>query len=230
MTGSLLYYNLFVVFCSFTPLFAFLIAQMRFLDGKEKVLDGFRVALIGTMMLIILWYPSGDIVSPSSKATPLGAVILYPLFMLLFSIVLKKRFGQDHSRTIAVSLLLGFLLTELHELPAFIQEYVNIGVPHIYPYHYLTHIATGIYFVLALKLAEVKVSTDHLILFILVFLNSLACYQLDPYLDFIHDPVSGRVGLSIYNYFKRFVWFMWITLTFYSGSEYVEKRVIDRCV
>jgi len=228
MTVPLLCYNLFVVFSSFTPIFAYLVSKMSFLDGNVKVKVGFVTSLTGLMVLIIFFYP----MNLQVMNTPLNTVLLYPFSILLLFIILSVNYTKNYSRSIAVSLILGFLLTELHELPAFIQEYVNIGILHIHthPFHYLTHITTGIYFVLALKIGHVKLSWWHIVLFILVLLGSYGFYLCDPYLDFIYDPVSGRVGFSGENYMNRLIWFCWIAYTFLNGYVNVEKRVIDRCV
>ena len=222
LTSDLLIYNFFVVFSSFSPVFAYLISRMKFLDGNRRGYFLFISSLLLFIVILLLFYPATYMSQGVSKvATPVNALILYPFSIILSSLILKINFKKEYSKIIALSLLLGFLLTELHELPAFIQEYVNIGIAnyHTYPYHYLSHIATATFFMLAIKIGELKIRKHHIILFLLVFGVTYSFYIIDPYLDYVLNPISGATTFSIYNYAKRFLWFGWLSYLFYDGSK-----------
>lgn len=222
LTSDLLIYNFFVVFSSFSPVFAYLISKMKFLDGNRRGYFFFISSLLLSIFFLLFFYPATYISQGVSKfATPVNTLILYPLSVIFSSLILKINFKKEYSKIIALSLILGFLLTELHEIPAFIQEYVNIGIAnyHTYPYHFLSHIATVSFFVLAVKIGELKIRKHHIILFLLVFGLTYSFYIIDPYLDYVLNPITGATTFSIYNYVKRFLWFGWLSYLFYDGSK-----------
>lgn len=198
---------MFQISSGLSPLYAYLIYQLTWLKGKQWTFLVFQSSLVLLCMYILFAYPMGF------ERTPRFTLMYYPLFILLSSIVFYIRFGNEYNRVIALSIVVGFLQTELHEIPAFIQEYVNIGIVNWWPnpLHPINHIFTITVFILGLYLAKSKLNFKHLALFALTLFATWVIYFYNPRLD-----IAPHL---FFNYIKRWMWFYATIAIYYTGYK-----------
>lgn len=142
------------MFSVWAPIFALLIDRLP-LRGRRWFI-GTEVALAGLAVIVLLGPPIVEDVQ--------GAILcLYPVFVMLFLWVFTDLCGyQRFSRALALSLMLGFLITELHELPGFIKLYLHqfdkvLAQPHYLVWFTpLNHIYSVIVAFLAARMARLK--------------------------------------------------------------------------
>lgn len=111
----------FVTFISgVSPILALLMINSRFLNGAKRIV-ALHIGLVCFALYVAFFFPNVD-----SLTVP-SVLVLYPLFVIGFNLLFLGWFGISHfSRSFAVSIMLSFVITEMHELPAIIFGYFSL--------------------------------------------------------------------------------------------------------
>lgn len=191
MMDPMILRNLFVIFSSLSPFIAVNLSSVKQLNsGRAAFL--IESALFGLFLYILLFLPYIE-----SKTFP-AVLSLYPFFLFIFNLVLLIKFKPERfSQIFAVSLMLSFVLTEFHELPAFAYSYLMLEFldPRRLIYFISPFYALAV-FILAAKLFNLSLSTRSKILLLLSVIGVFVFYLINPLIDINGIP-------TIWVYVKR---------------------------
>ena len=137
MRFNFLIYNTIILFSSLTPCFALLLERLPFLNNKRA----FSLMILSLLVFeIYLCFFNNDFYGGINGYARL-VLFIYPLLLILSNVVFTYRFGFDKfAKTLALSLLLVFLLTETHEIANYFYEYTGWNSVINHPLHPLTNI------------------------------------------------------------------------------------------
>jgi len=200
-------WNLFTISSGFSPVIALLVERLHILNQKKF----FLVSQICFASLIV--YVLGFL--PIIKGETLPTVlVLYPSFLFMLNQLFYHRFGiKNYSKGLSLSILLTFVLTEIHEIPAFVEGYLSFKFL-ISPYEIfcaLAPIYALVALLLAAKIAKLKLSLSGAIMLILGVAILFPLYYLNPQLDLSMYP-------SLMAFVKRIFWFFLLSTIFYRWS------------
>jgi len=213
MLNSVFIRNMFTVFSSFSPIFAILIEHLPFLNRKRWFIS-VQTFFVAMTIYVLTLFPALE------GKTLSNVLVLYPIFVVAFNFLFLLRFGlKKFSKGLALSLMLTFVLTEMHEIPAFVSSYLKLTF--LQPNQLVQSIAP-IYMVvvgyLAAKTAKLQVSKSSVL--VLVFGVSLLfpLYFFYPRLDFSTNP-------GFLSFAKRVYCFLLLTLIFWrwSGINHADR-------
>ena len=190
----------------FAPIFAllFLFIEDRF---KQWHLDCLVVASFLMGIYIFVFEPFTYIDYRLSKAFS-----LYPPFFGISLLVINRK--HNAGRTLILSLMMIFLLTELHEIPAFIRIYLgwydNVNaLEHYYnwftPLNHAYSVVVGFMF---FRIAKVKFNRKSVSIFLFGIL-----------LSFILYPVREYRVLTLWEYVIRIFWLPILLKLVYMGEK-----------
>jgi len=207
MIDPLFLRNLFVVFSGFSPLVALWVSSVKQLNSR-RVAFFVESALFGLFLYVLFFLPY-----VYSKTFP-AVLSLYPLFLFLFNLILLLKFKPKvFSKIFSVSLMLSFVLTELHELPAFAFSYWNLEflqperlIFFVSPFYALA------VFVLAAKTFNLSLSFRSKVLLIFSLMGIFVFYWINPLIDINGIP-------SVWVYLKRAYCFIVLAITFFIGGN-----------
>lgn len=198
--------NLFIIFSGMSPIFAVLIERLTFLNMKKWFIT-IQSIFVAIIVYMLMAFPT-----LKGKTVP-SILVLYPLFLLAFNFLFFYRFGVQHfSKGLSLSLMLTFVLTEMHEIPMFIVSYVKLTF--LDPGKLANSIAPIYALVvgyLATKTAELKISKSRILGFALGISSLFPLYLLNPQLDISANP-------HILSFAKRIFCFLVLSTTFYHWS------------
>jgi len=198
--------NLFVLFCVLSPLFSFFIVQLHFLNDW-RWFTFCVVSLLLLSLFILFGYAGID-----AHTLP-SMLMFYPLSVLCFILVLTIRFGiMKFAKILSLSLMLGFILTELHELPVFFFSIFGIYGGDTYLVWYLPQIYLLIVSYLTVKLGGLKWSWKPIVLFIVCLVSLFSFYFFDPKIDTYAIP-------PLLSYLKRVLCFAVLSFIFYFWGD-----------
>lgn len=199
--------NILVILSSFSPLFAIWLSSIKGLNSvKAAVL--IEIGFFGLFLFTLFFLPYVP-----TKTFP-SVLSLYPLFLFLFNLIFFLKFGSRmFSKILAVSIMLAFVLTELHELPAFVYSYIHLEflepgrlIFFLSPYYAL------IISSFAAQLFNVSFSRRSKGLLLLSILGLFIFYWINPLIDINGIP-------SIWVYVKRFYCFVILAAAFLIGGK-----------
>jgi len=199
--------NFFVLMSSFSPVIALFLPPVKELNNWKAVLIVESV-IFGAFLSVLFFLPYVH-----SKTMP-AVLSLYPLFLFLFNLVLLLKFKVAHfSKILSVSVILSFVTTELHELPAFTYSYLALEFldPGKWIF-FLSPIATLIFFILATKIFSLSLSARSKLLLLLSVAGLYVFYLLNPQIDINGIP-------SVLAYLKRFYCFVILAAAFLIGGD-----------
>ena len=195
-------YNLVIIFSSLSPCFSILFERINFLNNR------YAFVLVISFLSITSFYLHfcdigvfGGLIGYSKQV-----LFLYPLFIALFNIIFTYRYKFNlFSKTFSRSLLLGYVLTETHEIANFFYEYVGGRTVINNNYHFLANsYLIVVLFVLFKKFnLSVKIS---LVLSSIIVASSFLFYH------FIYLP--------FFSPFIRIIQFMIFVSFFYEWGNY----------
>lgn len=199
--------NCFEIFGGLAPVIGVLVARMPFLNRRCWFWASEIVFV--SISLFLFMYPNqigGNI--PVILA-------LYPLFITVFLFIFDRKYGvEKFSKTLALSLMLGWLITELHEVPGFMLMYFgwldNYATfqEHFVWFTPLNHAYSIVVAYLAVKLGKLKVKLPVLIL---VGLGIGLCA--------IMYPLCPHGVYTVWDVLKRIVWLPILTSVFYFWGD-----------
>jgi len=207
MDDPLFLRNIFVILSSCSPLFALFVASVKQLNsGRVSFLV--QSALFGLFLYVLVFLPYVP-----SKTFP-AVLSLYPLFLFLFNLVLLWKFKpRFFSKILAVSLMLSFVLTEFHELPAFAYSYLRLEfldpgrlIFFVSPFYALA------VFLLAARMFTLSLSARSKFLLLISVLGIFVFYFIDPQIDINGIP-------SVWVYLKRAYCFIVLAAAFLIGGN-----------
>ena len=207
MIDELFLRNFLVFMSSCSPLVALLLSKVKQLNNSRAVLL-IQSALLCLFFSVLFFLPY-----VSSKTVP-AVLSLYPLFMFMFNLVFLWKFeGADFSRIFAVSIMLSFVLTEFHELPAFAYSYFMLEfldpgklIFFLSPFYALA------VFVLAARLFHLSLSARSKALLLLSVMGLWIFYWINPLID-----INGIPTALVY--VKRAYCFAILVLAFLIGGD-----------
>lgn len=111
--------NFVTILSGFVPILAILIAKCDQLNHKKAILFVQAAFIVFTFYVALLF--------PYVLSLTFSSVLfLYPLFVVGFNMIFLSKFGVlKFSKIFAVSLMLSFVITELHELPLMVMRYFS---------------------------------------------------------------------------------------------------------
>lgn len=198
---TLILNNIFVLFCIFSPVFSLFIVKFYFFNCWRWfiVCEAFFLFL----GVFILFFYSGI----DAHTLP-SMLMFYPLSIVLFNYVFTVRFGvEKFAKVLSLSLMLGFILTELHEFPVFVFSIFGLyghGWSFVW---FLPQIYLGIVGYLAAKLGGLKRSWKPIVFFSFCLVSLFLFYFVEPLVDIAHPP-------SLLAYLKRVFCFSFLTVLF----------------
>lgn len=194
--------NLFKIFSGLSPIFAVLIAKMPLKGKKWFVVTQSSLLALTILTLFVAWNP--HFTNPLLLAS-------YPLFILAFNFIFTQRFGYEgFARSLALSLMLGFLLTELHEAPVFFFSVFGMFGHGFNELWFLPQFYLLVVGFLAVKTGKLRITRWNTTVFLLTLLAMVPfSFILSPY-----EPV--KIGLNLV---KRLICFCSLTSIFYFWSE-----------
>lgn len=176
--------NLFVLLCVLSPFFSFLLVKLSFLNTwRWFIVCELSFSLLSAFILFCYdGYAAHTIPS---------ILIFYPISVLLFNLVFTMRFGvKKFAKVLSLSLMLGFILTELHEFPVFIFTILGIYGGHTYLVWFLPQIYLLVVGYLVVKLGGLHLSWKPIALFLSCLALLFLFYFFDPLIDIVHPPSS----------------------------------------
>ena len=200
--SNVFFYNLVIFFSSLFPCFSILFERIKYFDNR------FAFILVTSFFSIASFYllflkdgVFGELMGYSRQV-----LFLYPLFIVLFNVIFTYRYSFSlFSKTISRSLLLGYALTETHEIANFIYEF--IGRKNIIQNSH--HFFANLYLMLVLFLLFKKFKLS---LKISLVLTSVIVASSFLYYHFVY--------FSFFIPVIRFIQFMIFTLFFYKWGKY----------
>jgi len=185
--------NFLQILLVFSPIYALL---FLYIEDRFKRSHIYLIATISFVIgiYIFVFEPFRYIDYRLSKAFS-----LYPPFLSISLLVIGRK--HKPGRTLILSLMLIYLLTELHEVPAFIRIYFgwydNVNaLKHYYvwftPLNHLYSIVVGYVF---FKIAKVKLNEDSISLFLVGLIVSFLLY-----------PVRIYRTMTLWEYVIRVFW------------------------
>ena len=199
--------NFFVLMSSFSPVIALFLPPVKELNNWKAVLI-VESAIFGFFLYVLFFLPYVPF-----KTFP-AVLSLYPLFLFLFNLVLLLKFKVVHfSKILSVSLILSFVSTEFHELPAFTYSY--LALEFLDPgkcIFFVSPIAALIFFVLATKIFRISLSSRSKVLLLLSVAGLYIFYLFNLKID--HSGIPSAMA-----YLKRFYCFVLLAVTFLIGGK-----------
>ena len=198
----------FVTFLSgFVPVLAIFIAKCDQLNHKKIILI-VQVAFILFTIYVALLFPYVLSLTVSS------ILFLYPLFVVGFNMIFLSKFGvSKFSKIFAVSLMLSFVITELHELPLMIMRYSAFDFTNsLTVFLQLSPLYALLIAWLAAQTFKLKASRNVLLSIILGVLVLFPLYLIFPNLDTSTIPLPAA-------YLKRVYCFALLALIFRKWSD-----------
>ena len=198
--------NLFVLFSVLSPLLSFFIVQLPFLNSKRW----FIISEVFFILLsaFILFYYEGIV----SKTRP-SMLMFYPLSIVLFNLFFTWRFGvEKFAKILSLSLMLGFILTELHEAPVFFFSIFGLYGHSTYLVWFLPQIYLLVVGYLTVKLGGLKRSWKPIVLFLGCLTSLFIIYIYDPMID-------AHIIPPLLCYLKRLLCFAVLSFIFYFWGD-----------
>jgi len=207
MIDALFLKNFFVFMSSFIPVIALFLPPVKELNNWKAVLF-IESAAFGVFLYVLFFFPYIP-----SKTVP-AVLSLYPLFLFLFNLIFVLRFGAaKFSRIFSVSLMLSFVLTEIHELPAFAYSYLILDFldPSKWIF-FISPYAALVFFLLAARTFDLTLSARSKVLLVLSVAGLIVFYVIEPQID-IHAIPSALA------YVKRVYCFLLLAAAFLIGGN-----------
>lgn len=149
-------HNYLVVFGCFSPLFAVLFNHLPLLNCRKWFVIS-ELSTISLATLIVMRF-----------INTVQHTWMYFLFLALFNLVFTHRFGiKNFSKTLAVSLMLTYITTEMHEIPWFAFGYLGLFNQVLHPLHPLCHLYSFAVGCLVIKIANLKITKANALIFCL---------------------------------------------------------------
>lgn len=207
MIDAVFWRNVLVIISSFSPLFALWISSIKRINSLKAVVL-FETGFFGMFLCTLFFLPYVP-----TKTFP-SVLSLYPLFLFLFNLAFLIKFKpRIFSKILAASIMLSFVITELHEIPAFVYSYLNFEfldpsrlIFFLSPYYAL------LIFSFATQMFNVSFSRRSKILLFVSILGIFIFYWINPLIDINGIP-------SIWVYVKRFYCFAVLAALFYFGGN-----------
>jgi len=141
-------------------------------------------------------------------------LLLYPLFVVGFNMIFLSKFGvSKFSKIFAVSLMLSFFITELHELPLMVMRYFSFDfTDSLTVFLQLSLLYALVVVWLAAQTFKLKASRNVLVSIILGVLVLFPLYIIFPSLDTSAIPSSIA-------YLKRIYCFVLLAFIFRKWSD-----------
>ena len=203
MLPSVFYLTFFKFMVCFSPVFALLVSRLK-MDRKYFVISQLFCGVLTVFFFFdgLHWIPSFNL-------------SIYMVFMMLNLVIFNLKFGSDQfSRTLAISLFLTFLTTEVWEFAPFVYGYLGLFGNFILPFtHPLDHIYVILCFCLAVKLASLRLTKVNVAILIGMLLCSFLFFG--PTAIF---PVQYH-GYNPQFYIMRAITFASFATVFYFWSD-----------
>lgn len=195
--------NYVLLLFGFSPIFAFLfLERMTFLNRYSRILyPVLELGLLEASLALIFVQPF------FYTDTVFIVKALYPIFMYCFLSLYERKFPNDFTKSLMISIFLIYILTEIHEVPGFFWGYLGIEpyTSRIYEYHFFTHLYTGVVYGLAVWKIKIPLMRNAILIPIIVLL--FLFYAFDPLIDIALFP-------SFLSYLKRVVCFFTLAYIF----------------
>ena len=194
--------NFVTILSGFVPILAILIAKCEQLNHKKFIL------FVQIVFMLFTFYIAFFFPYVLSK-TFSSVLLLYPLFIVGFNMIFLAKFGvSKFSKIFAVSLILSFVITELHELPNMIIRYFSFDfTDSLTIFLQLSPIYALVVAWLAAQTFKLKASKNILLSIILGVLVLFPLYIIFPSLDTSAIP-------SLAAYLKRIYCFALLAFIF----------------
>ncbi len=115
--------SLLEVFATMSPMFAILLERIPLRSTLLNV--GTLASLISVLVGFMIYQPFSEYSSPLRPYT--NVMVLYLAAMVLFFIFFWKRYGsQGYTKSLALTLCAGFVMSELHDIPIWTLNYLGI--------------------------------------------------------------------------------------------------------
>lgn len=198
--------NVFVLFCVLSPLFSFFLVKLSFLNNWNWFYLC-EISLVFLSLFIMYGYDG-----LKAHTTP-SMLMIYPLSILVFNLVFTLRFGVERfAKVLSLSLMLGFLLTELHEFPVFIFTILGVYGGHTYLVWFLPQIYLLIVGYLTVKLGGLRLSWKPVLLFLGCLASLFLFYLNDPLIDVHKYP-------TFFSFLKRILVMVVLSTIFYFWGD-----------
>lgn len=182
--------NLFVLFSVLSPFFSLFLVKLSFLNSWRWFIFC-ELSFLLLSFFILFGYMGMD------YHTIPSILFFYPLSIVLFNLVFTMRFGvEKFAKILSLSLMLGFILTELHEFPTILFTILGIYGGHTYLVWFLPQIYLFVVGYLVVKLGGLRYSWQPIAIFIGCLFLLFLFYFIDPLIDLAHPP-------SLLAYLKR---------------------------
>ena len=202
--------NLFVLFSVMSPVFCLFIVKLPFLNCLRWFLIS---ELFFIFLCVFILFGYEGIVS---KTVP-SMLIFYPLSVVLFNLFFTFRFGVERfAKILSLSLMLGFILTELHEAPVFFFSIFGLYGHSWYLVWFLPQIYLLVVGYLSVKLGGLKRSWKPIALFLGCLTSLFIIYIYDPLIDTYAIP-------PLLSYLKRVLCFVVLSVIFYFWGDFKDE-------
>lgn len=206
--------NVLNLFGGFAPVFGLLVYQIPAFNRKYWFIISELALASATIFLMVWWIPLAAIFN-----TLPFVLFFYPLYLMGFLAVLSKRFGTTQfSKVLALTLMLGFLTTEMHEIPEFSFAYLGLFGHYLYPLHPLTHLYSIITFWLAMKIGKLHFTKPLILLSVLCLGYLYVMYFMCPRTWLFTTPLTTVFG-NFCACGRRPLPFVWLATLFYYGCD-----------
>jgi len=198
--------NLFVLFSVMSPVFCLFIVKLPFLNCLRWFLIS---ELFFIFLCVFILFGYEGIVS---KTVP-SMLIFYPLSIVLFNLFFTFRFGVERfAKILSLSLMLGFILTELHEAPVFFFSIFGLYGHETFLVWYLPQIYLLVVGYFTVKLGGLKRNWKPIVLFLGCLVSLFIIYIYDPKIDVHPIPIP-------LSFFKRVLCFTTLSIIFYFWGD-----------
>lgn len=192
-----------MIFSSFAPVVALFLIPVKSLNSKKAffIIQSLTLSFFIYVLFFLPYLPS--------KTMPM-MLSLYPLSLFLFNLILIRKFKIcNFSRILAVSIMLAYVLTELHELPAFLYSFVHLSF--LIPEKLIFSIApiyALVVFWLAARSFNLHLVFWEKVLMLLSIMGLFGFYLINPLIDINGDP-------TVWAYLARIYCFAILAAAFY---------------
>ena len=207
MIDAIFIRNFVTILSGFVPILAIFIARCEQLNHKKFIL------FVQIVFILFTFYVAFFFPYVLSK-TFSSVLFLYPLFIVGFNMVFLSKFGvSKFSKIFAVSLMLSFVITELHELPTMIIRYFSFDFTNsLTIFLQLSPIYALVITWLAAQTFKLKASRNVLFSVILGVSVLFPLYLIFPSLDTSAIPLPAA-------YLKRIYCFALLAFIFRKWSD-----------
>lgn len=192
-----------MIFSTFSPVVALFMRDVPQFNSKKAVIF-FQSLVFALFLCMLLLFPEIP-----SKTVP-SLLAFYPLSLFSFNLIFLKKFKiHNFSRILSVSIMLSYVLTEIHEIPAFLfgisqlnsldPKILIIIIPPVYAL---------LVFGIAAKSFRLSLSIKEKTLIVMALLALFVFYMINPLIDINETP-------TVWAYLKRLYCFAILAAVFY---------------